>query len=202
MEPDEPAFRRRIAAAAPGLEAGALDALAVHLQELHRWNRRLSLVGPGAGAEIIERHYLEALAALPLLGPAPGVGVDLGSGAGFPGWILAATAPRFGMVLTEPNGRKAAFLRAAAQRAGVELAVLDVRVDLPLPSALPQAIDLLTIRALRLAPRVAAALAERLAPGGRWLFWTPTATPIPPALRRVTELDLGGRERRLVVAAR
>ena len=61
---------------------GALDRLWLHYQELRRWNPTLSLVGPGTAGEIVERHYGEALAALPLLRPGPQVVIDAGSGAG------------------------------------------------------------------------------------------------------------------------
>jgi 16S rRNA (guanine527-N7)-methyltransferase len=201
VEQDEAAFRASLAAAAPGLSASTLDALCLHHQELRRWNERFSLVGPSAESELVARHYAEALAALPVLGPRGGTALDLGSGAGFPGWVLAAAAPRYAMTLTEANGAKAAFLRTTARRCGLEMRVLDVRVEIPLSPALPEAVDLLTIRALRLTRRVADALAERLTPDGRWLFWAPSATVVPPRLRIVEERPLGGRERRLLVAA-
>jgi len=45
------------------------------------------------------------------------------------------------------------------------------------------------------------ALAERLTPDGRWLLWAPSSTALPAGLRILGEVPLGGRERRLVVAA-
>ena len=83
----------------PGLFARAADrrdrrgALA-HYRFLLRWNRQTSLVGPGTIDEAVETHYGESLAALPLLGDAEGKTiVDIGSGAGFPGFVLAAARP-------------------------------------------------------------------------------------------------------------
>ncbi len=71
----------------------AVGALFAHYQELARWNRRTNLIGPGTAREILARHYGESLAALPLVPAGAGiarVGLDLGSGAGFPGLVLAA----------------------------------------------------------------------------------------------------------------
>src|SRR5262245_35181373 len=61
------------------LDDRALDALHAHYQELSVWNRRLSLIGPGTLNEVLERHYGESLAALPLV--SGGAGLDIGSGA-------------------------------------------------------------------------------------------------------------------------
>jgi 16S rRNA (guanine527-N7)-methyltransferase len=198
VEPDA-AFRASLAERVPGLPATVLDALAIHCSELRRWNRRLALVGPGAEDELLERHYGESLAALPWLPASGGAALDLGSGAGFPGWVLAAAAPRFSWTLAEARARKAAFLRATAQRAGVALRVLDARVELPLPPQVPAALDVVTIRALRLDPAVTAALAARLRPGGRWLHWT-TGEP-PAVLATIADVPLSGHDRRLIVAA-
>src|SRR4051795_3521876 len=77
----------------------SIDALHAHYRELALWNRRMSLVGPGTAGEILARHYGESLAALPLLPVDARRGLDLGSGAGFPGVVLAAARPGLEMTL-------------------------------------------------------------------------------------------------------
>src|SRR5712691_10434932 len=75
------------------LSDGAAAALFAHYEELRRWSPRLALVGPGAVDEVLARHFGESLAALPFLPEPQGALVDVGSGAGSPGLVLAAARP-------------------------------------------------------------------------------------------------------------
>ncbi|MCB1057942.1 MAG: class I SAM-dependent methyltransferase, partial [Acidobacteria bacterium] len=85
----------------PWLTPRCLEALWRHYQELRRWNRLVSLVGPGTAEEVWHRHYAESLAAVPWLAEllvavpseSPPTVLDLGSGAGFPGFVVAAALP-------------------------------------------------------------------------------------------------------------
>jgi 16S rRNA (guanine527-N7)-methyltransferase len=182
------------------LGAEAVRALYSHYQELSRWNQRLSLIGPGTAGEIVARHYGEALAALPLVPRETRHGVDIGSGAGFPGLVLAAARPGLAMTLVEAQERKWAFLATAARRASLPCPCLNVRVSLPLPAGLPESLDLVTVRALKLGPELLAALACRLEPGGRILLWAGEDDPdLPRELQTTASLRLpGSRTRRIV----
>lgn len=174
-----------------------------HYQEMRRWNPRLSLVGPGTADQVVERHYAESLAALPEFDGPTGRLVDLGSGGGFPGWVLAAALPEWQVTLVEPNNRKRAFLLAAARRADFSLSVLDARVESVLPASFPEAIDRVTVRALKLSPGALAAVVERMSPTGRLLLWTGAervSTPTGWTLSR--HLALPGRTRRIAVLER
>src|ERR1044072_9674622 len=75
------AFAAAVRASAPEpLPPATVDRLHAHYEELRRWSARLSLIGPGTVAEVMERHFGESLAALPHL-PEPAASlVDLGSG--------------------------------------------------------------------------------------------------------------------------
>ena len=180
------------------LDDRAVDALHAHYQELSVWNQRLSLIGPGTLNEILERHYGESLAALPL---APdGAGLDIGSGAGFPGLVLAAARPGLEMTLVEARERKWAFLSAAARKASLPCRCLNARVSVPLPAGVPASLDLVTARALKLDPDVLGALAERLAPDGRILLWVGEEDPALPAkLAPGRSVKLSGSERRRIL---
>jgi 16S rRNA (guanine(527)-N(7))-methyltransferase RsmG len=172
---DRALFRDRLRACSPrALGAGTEDALWAHYQELRRWNERLSLVGPGTAEDVIERHYGEALAALPLLDGAATL-LDVGSGAGFPGLVLAAALPGLAVTLVEAQERKWAFLAAAARRARLSCNCLNARVSaaLEMPS-----VDVVTWRAVRLPPPAVAALA---ASSDRMLLWSGADEPAPPA---------------------
>jgi 16S rRNA (guanine527-N7)-methyltransferase len=185
------------------LEDRSVDALFAHYGELALWNRRTSLIGPGTAEEILVRHYGESLAALPLVPAGARRGLDLGSGAGFPGIVLAAAVPGLEMTLAEARERKWAFLAAAARRAALPCRCLDVRVQLPLPTGLPESIDVITSRALRLAPEVWSALGRRLSADGRILLWVGEHDPeLPPELVSCGGLPLAGSEKRRILALR
>lgn len=197
-------FRRRLEAASPvPVAAEVLDRLFAHYRELRRWNPSLSLVGPAAAADVVERHYAESLAGLPLIPPEARVLVDVGSGAGFPGFVLAAARPDLEVTLVEPRQRRWSFLLAACRRAALPCRCLDARVERPLAPGLPESIDVITTRALKLPPEALGALAVRLAPGGRVLVWAGEAEPeAPPGLIRVGERPIAGsRHRRIVELA-
>ena len=180
------------------LDDRAVDALHAHYQELSVWNQRLSLIGPGTLNEILERHYGESLAALPLV--PDGAGLDIGSGAGFPGLVLAAARPGLEMTLVEARERKWAFLSAAARKASLPCRCLNARVSVPLPAGVPASLDLVTARALKLDPDVLGALAERLAPDGRILLWVGEEDPaLPASLVSGRSVKLPGSERRRIL---
>jgi 16S rRNA (guanine527-N7)-methyltransferase len=148
----------------------------------------------------VERHYGEALAALPLVPKAARHGLDLGSGAGFPGLVLAAARPALAMTLAEARERKWAFLVAAARRASLPCRSLNVRVGVPLPAGLPESLDVVTARALKLDREVLSALAARLGADGRILLWVGEDDPdLPPELSPSGSIKLpGSRLRRIL----
>lgn len=202
------AFAAELAKHSPEpLAQRTVDALFAHYREMSRWNQRVSLIGPGTAGEIVARHYGESLAALPLLPSEARSGLDLGSGAGFPGIVLAAARPGLAMTLVEPRQKKWAFLLAAARAASLPCAVLDVRVSVPLPAGLlarlDLPLDLVTARALKLGPDVLDALAERLADHGRILMWVGGDDPdLPPRLSADASIRLEGSERRRILSLR
>ena len=177
----------------------AITSLFQHYQELRRWNPRLSLVGPGTAGEVLARHYGESVAALELLQPSDRRLVDLGSGAGFPGLVLAALRAELEVTLVEPRQRKWAFLRAATRRGGLSCRCLDARVERPLPMGFPSEFDVVTCRALALAPEIYEELYER-SPRGRILLWWGSSDPeLPPWLMVTRAIPLEGSESRRIL---
>jgi 16S rRNA (guanine(527)-N(7))-methyltransferase RsmG len=160
------------------LTPSAITALFAHYQELRRWSPRLSLVGPGAAGEAVERLYAESLAALPLIPAGARTLVDVGSGAGFPGFVLAAARPDLEVTLVEPRQRRWAFLNAAARHAGLPIRCLETRITDPLPPGLPEEIDVVTVQALRIPSPALAALAGRLFTVGLILLCLGEETPV------------------------
>jgi 16S rRNA (guanine(527)-N(7))-methyltransferase RsmG len=197
-------FEAGLAGLAPKpLAAAVVDALYAHYRELARWNERLGLIGPGTVEEVLVRHYGESLAALRFVPDSVCSGVDLGSGAGFPGLVLAAARPRLEMTLVEARERKWSFLATAARRASLSCRCLNARVALPLPAGLPVRIDLITVRALKIETEVLGALARRLTPEGSVLLWAGERDPeLPPDLVWQASCRLAGGERRRIVQLR
>jgi 16S rRNA (guanine527-N7)-methyltransferase len=72
------------------------------------------LIGPREIGRIWERHLLNSAAVVPFLGQ--GVVVDVGSGAGLPGLVIAAMEPERRVVLVEPMERRTAWLREASEK--------------------------------------------------------------------------------------
>ena len=183
------------------LEDRTVDALFAHYRELALWNRRTNLIGPGTAGEILARHYGESLAALPLLPAGARRGLDLGSGAGFPGLVLAAARPGLEMSLAETRERKWAFLSSAARKAALSCRCLNVRVQVPLPAGLPESIDVITSRALRLDAETWRELASRLDVDGRVLLWAGEHDPdVSSDLTPCGSVPLAGSEKRRILA--
>ena len=202
LEPEE--FDARLRACSPVPVSAQVRAnLHLHYLELRRWNRSLSLVGPGGGEEIVERHYGESLAALPLIGEEDKKVVDLGSGAGFPGLVLAMARPDLEVFLLEARERKWAFLSTVCRKAALSATCLNARVGATLPEGVPEAIDVVTSRALKLSPEVLAAVSERLSPAGQLLLWTGTTNPkMPAGLSVVASRRLSGATARRLLQVR
>lgn len=125
-----------------------LERLAIHHALLARWNPRINLVSRGSLAEGWSRHFADSAQLWPLRPPEPRLWLDLGSGAGFPGLVIAALAaeqaPGLRVALVESDLRKAAFLTTVAREAGLAVTVHAARAE-ALP---PQQADVVSARAL------------------------------------------------------
>lgn len=131
---------------------------------LLRWNRTVNLVSRADEGALWARHIQDSLQLVPLAQAAVR-GIDLGSGAGFPGLILAlATGIPFDLV--EADQRKAAFLREAARATKAPVQVHAIRAE---RARLPPA-PLITARALAPLPRLLELATPLLAHGGICLF--------------------------------
>jgi 16S rRNA (guanine527-N7)-methyltransferase len=98
---------------------------------LLQWQRTTNLVAASTLPNLWTRHVADSLQLLPLA-PHARRWVDLGSGAGFPGLVIAAVLadrPGAEIQLVESNNKKAAFLREAARRMSVPAVVHAVRVE-------------------------------------------------------------------------
>jgi 16S rRNA (guanine527-N7)-methyltransferase len=83
---------------------------------LGRWQKAINLVGKTTLEEVWTRHILDSAQLLPLIPKQAKTLVDLGSGGGFPGLVLAALRPDMDVTLIESDARKGAFLGEAGRR--------------------------------------------------------------------------------------
>lgn len=123
--------------------------LDIYVAELLRWNRTKNLIGPSTTEDIWTRHIADSLQLLPLA-PEARVWVDLGSGAGLPGVVVAAAqAERAGAVVhcIESRQAKAAFIRNAARLCRAPVIVHASRIE-DVVNDFPGRVDVVTARAL------------------------------------------------------
>jgi len=126
-----------------GVSRETLDRLSAYVELLSVWNRRINLVGRNTMGDLWRRHILDSAQLYPLLPPRTRVLVDLGSGAGLPGLVLAAMGVAE-VHLIESDQRKAAFLREAVRVMEVPAVVHPERIE----KIAPIAADAVTARAL------------------------------------------------------
>lgn len=122
---------------------GTLDRLEAYVRLLDLWNRRINLVGRNTMGDIWRRHILDSAQLYPLMPMSTRVLVDLGSGAGLPGLILAIMGVA-NVHLIESDQRKAAFLREAVRITEASATVHAVRVE----DLAPLTADVVTARAV------------------------------------------------------
>ena len=129
------------------------------------WNRRINLIARGDEVIIWERHVADSLALLPHLPAAFSHAIDIGSGGGFPGLVLAIAADR-PFHLVESDQRKAAFLREVAQATHAPAIIHAGRIERVSIEPAP----LITARAVAILPDLLRWSARLLAPGGVCIF--------------------------------
>jgi 16S rRNA (guanine527-N7)-methyltransferase len=120
----------------PAVSRETRERLEVYVDLLQRWQRRINLVSPSTLPHIWERHITDSLQLVPLIPNHARVVLDLGSGAGFPGLVLAIAMPWLTVHLVESDGRKAAFLTEAARLTRCAAKVHARRVEALDPAAL------------------------------------------------------------------
>lgn len=122
------------------------DQLEAMVNTLVRWQKAINLVGRTTLSDIWTRHVLDSAQLVLLVPPRAKTLTDLGSGAGFPGLVLAALRPDLEVTLIEADARKAAFLGEAGRK--MELVKPPKIVVGRLESVPPAKADVVTARAL------------------------------------------------------
>lgn len=144
-----------------------IERLAAYERLLHQWQKAVNLVAPSTLGDVWHRHFADSAQLLPLA-PQARTWVDLGSGAGFPGLVIAilladrrAVAPSphpsrgqgtARITLIESNARKCAFLREIVRETGigacVSVDILSIRIETAATQVSLQGPDVVSARAL------------------------------------------------------
>ncbi|WP_316013367.1 16S rRNA (guanine(527)-N(7))-methyltransferase RsmG [Roseobacter sp. HKCCA0434] len=119
------------------------DKLAVYERLLKTWSAKINLVAPNTLANLQSRHFEDSAQLLDLANDG-GHWVDLGSGGGFPGLILALIDPTRRYTLVESDLRKSLFLKEVARETDTVVEVINNRIE----RIKPLNADILSARAL------------------------------------------------------
>jgi 16S rRNA (guanine527-N7)-methyltransferase len=141
-----------------------------YLALLQRWNKTYNLTALRDPAQMFTHHLADCLAALPslqrVLAGRDGLRLlDVGSGGGLPGVLIAVLCPGLQVSCVDTVGKKAAFIR----QVGVELGLRNLRAEHARVEQLPGRYDLITSRAFATLADFVALTRERLAPEGLWM---------------------------------
>ena len=141
-----------------------------YLALLNKWNPKINLVSPTTLAEAWTRHFIDSAQVFDLAGGNSATWVDMGTGGGFPGMVIAIMSaelqPNREMTMIESDQRKCAFLRNVAREAGVRAQVLSKRID----QVEPQNAGVVSARALAALPQLLDFARRHMAPDGIALF--------------------------------
>ncbi len=137
---------------------------------VEKWNPAINMVAPGSLADAWQRHVLDSAQVFQFIPPLTRKVADFGSGAGFPGLVLAimaqAALPNLRMTLVESDKRKAVFLNQAAQQLGLSATVLTDRAEV----LAPLGADVVTARALAPLATLCGIAGRHLGAGGVAVF--------------------------------
>jgi 16S rRNA (guanine527-N7)-methyltransferase len=148
-----------------GLTDAVVERLAAYVALLEKWNPRINLVSPNSLADVWRRHILDCAQLYALLPPGVGRVVDLGSGAGLPGLVLAILGVA-DTHLIEADLRKATFLAEAARITDTAVTIHRLRIE----AAPALAADIVTARALAPLTQLLDYANPLLRPGGSCYF--------------------------------
>jgi 16S rRNA (guanine527-N7)-methyltransferase len=153
-----------------GLSAspGQLQALADYLALLQRWNATYNLTAVRDPAAMLTQHLADCLAVVPPLQRHAEAGrlLDVGSGGGLPGVVIATMLPRWQVTCVDAVGKKMAFVRQVAG----SLPLPNLHAEHARIEQLKQPpFDLITSRAFATLADFTRLTRQHLAPGGAWM---------------------------------
>jgi 16S rRNA (guanine527-N7)-methyltransferase len=110
------------------LDGAQVDKLAEYLALLQKWNPKINLTAITEARAVVELHFLDSLAVVPLVRERATL-IDVGSGAGFPGAVLAIALPSLAVTCIDAVAKKVAFLSTLKRTLAPNLEPLHRRDD-------------------------------------------------------------------------
>lgn len=147
------------------LPQSSLDKLQAYAELLVKWQKSINLVGPDTIPSLWCRHFLDSAQLFPIVPQSVHRLVDMGSGAGFPGLVLAILGVS-DVHLIESDARKCAFLREVARVTGTSVTIHNNRIE----KVAPLGADMVTARALAPLDKLLTWAEPHLLPEGHCLF--------------------------------
>jgi 16S rRNA (guanine527-N7)-methyltransferase len=132
---------------------------------LVNWSARINLVGATTLGDLWRRHFLDSVQLLRHVPAGTQSLIDLGSGAGFPGLVLAIAGVA-GVELVEADARKCAFLREAARITAAPVQIHNARIE----AVAPHVVDVVTARGCAPLDRLLPLAQRFIGPGTVCLF--------------------------------
>lgn len=147
-----------------------IERLTLYHSLLLKWNAKINLVSKSTIDDAWKRHFVDSAQIWYLAPTITQRWVDLGSGAGFPGLVIAAIAaeksPDLEVILVESDQRKSIFMQTAIREMGVNATVITDRIE----KLEPQNADILSARALASLPQLLEFTEKHRKPDGICLF--------------------------------
>lgn len=127
-----------------------IDQLNIYVSLLAQWQKRINLVANATLAEVWHRHVADSAQIVALAPSSPRTWLDLGSGGGFPGLVIAIMLSAAGtrMILVESDRRKCAFLAEVARQTGITVEIQTARIEQTATQGMLGAVDVVSARAL------------------------------------------------------
>lgn len=145
-----------------------LDALVRYVGLLQQWNATYNLTAVRSPADILTHHLTDCMAVVPALQrhAAGGRLLDVGSGGGLPGVVIALLSPDWQVTCVDTVGKKAAFVRQVAGALRLpNLHAVHARVE----TLQAPAFDVVTARAFASLADLVRLTRHHVAPGGVWM---------------------------------
>jgi 16S rRNA (guanine527-N7)-methyltransferase len=176
-------FQNRLARRARGAGLAVPPELGGKLETYYRllasWNRKINLTGMDLAEptpEALDRLLIEPIVAARHVPAGVARMIDIGSGGGSPAIPFALAVPGLRLLMVESKTRKSVFLKEASRALEMQADVLTSRFEALLARPeLHEAHDLLTIRAVRVDPRLLMSLQAFVRPGGRIFLFRSTS---------------------------
>jgi 16S rRNA (guanine527-N7)-methyltransferase len=161
------------------------DRMDVYRALLVKWQVKINLISPDTLGTAKIRHFDDSAQLVPLIPPAAKILYDLGSGAGFPGLVIALLRPDLDVTLIESDSKKCAFLQTVSRETQTPVRIVQERIESAAQKLPPP--DLVTARAL-------APLSSLLDLSKPWILDNPALCALfPKGARYGQELEDAGK---------